>query len=133
MAEFALPGECPPKESAPTSGTYYRFVEPQFGAGEQSGRGSWRKPHKTAGPMKGRTDLCGAHGLSIYKSLEETQTFRDFSPWAASKSVAEVIINPDNGVVLHTPTDSVQSHHDWWTEPYDYTPVNMVVDGPREE
>lgn len=83
--------------------------------------------------MRDRTDLCEAHGLSIYKSLDETQRFRDFSPWAASKSVAEVIINIDNGVVLNTPTDSISSHHDWWTDPYNYCPVNIVIDGPRAE
>jgi hypothetical protein len=133
MVEFQLPEACPPPNSAPTNGTYYRLVEPQYRVGDESGRGSWRKPHKTAGPMRGRTDLCQAHGLSIYGSLEDTQLFRDFSPWAAGKSVAKVILDSDAGPVLATPTASAPSHHDWWTSPYDLSPTNEVIDDPRAE
>jgi hypothetical protein len=133
MVEYPLPEACPPDDSAPTSGIFYRLVEPKYIIGDVSERGSWRKPHKTAGPMKGRTDLCQAHGLSIYATIEDTQRFRDFSPWAARKSVAKVIVDTDDGPVLATPTEAAPSHHDWWTNPYDHTPTNEVIDEPRAE
>lgn len=133
MVVFALPAACPPGDSAPASEIFYRLVEPKYVPGDRAERGSWRKPHKLSGPWKGRTEVCEAHALSIYASLDETQTFRDFSPWAASKSVAQVILSEKDGRVLCTPQEMVASHHDWWTDPYDYVPDNVVIDSPRPE
>lgn len=105
---------------------------PGMKSGDTSDRGSWRKPHRTAGAMRGRLDVCSAHALSIMASLEDTQNLRDLSPWARGKAVAAFTLSPSDGVILHTPTQASSSHHDWWTEPYAFAPDNRVIDGPRE-
>lgn len=118
MIDASMPGACPPAESGPVEGTFYRLAEPHLSIGSTTAKGSWRKPHKVKGPHFQRVDLCAAHAFSIFKSLEAIQEARKISPWAAKKSLASVDISSDMGNVVETPSDVADTHYDWWSSPY---------------
>ena len=127
-----MPEACPPPSSAPTEGVFYRLTEPQLSPGNIPLKGSWRKPYKSRGEYYGRTDVCEAHAFSVFGSLEAIQEARKINPWAAKKSLAKVEILPTMGNVLETASDLADSHHDWWSSPYNLVPESVVIEESKE-
>lgn len=87
MIDASMPDACPPPESAPRGGIFYRLAEPHLSIGSAPAKGSWRKPHKGRGPYYARVEICEAHAFSVFKSLDAIQDARRISPWAAKKSL----------------------------------------------
>lgn len=114
-------------------GTFYVYAERNLVPGDATGRMTWQRPYeKRTGDYYERTDLVEAHALSVFGSLDDVHNARTFTPWMRKKSVAEVSITPADGSLENTPTPEGQSHHDWWTEPYDLIPDAVVIE-PRLE
>lgn len=129
-----FPPECPPAEAAPKPGTYYRLAQRTLMVGDETTAASWLRPYETRGTeFYKKPDLPEAHGLSIFASLDDVHAAAEFSSWVRSKSVAEITISGSDGDLLHTPVELGESHHDWWTNPYDLAPVGVVVVEAREE
>ena len=90
---------------------------------------SWLRPYETrSGKYYKKHDEPEAHGLSVFGDLEDIRSSLAFSNWFAGKSVAEVNIGEEDGHLRNTPTAQGQSHHDWWTNPYDLVPVATVIE-----
>ena len=89
----------------------------------------WRRPYETPrGELFGKKDDCEAHGLSLFAQLEDVRGAAEFTPWIRGKSVAEVTIAASQGRLRHSPTPEGDSHHDWWTNPYDFAPEGVIVE-----
>ena len=127
-----LPADCPPLGHKAADGTFYRLAEKELQPGDKAGKGSWRKPYKVRGPSLGKTDVCGAHALSLFKDLEVLREARALSPWAAGKSIAQTVLTPTMGRVLETPSPFAESHHDWWPNPDDFVPDADVIEAQLE-
>lgn len=97
--------------------------------GETPGAESWLRPYETRGTgFYKHPELCEAHGLSIFASKSDLDTFRDFNPQLRKKSIARVDITASDGVVLPLPVQYGDSHHDWWTDPVGLLPNSTVIE-----
>lgn len=126
-----MPEACPPPDSEPGQGVFYRLGEKHLKVGDVPGKGTWRKPYKAKGPNYGRSDVCEAHAFSIFESLNSIQGAREISPWAAGKSLARVEVSPEMGNLLETQSIA-DSHYEWWSNPYNLIPESVVIDEARE-
>ncbi|WP_146086382.1 hypothetical protein [Rathayibacter sp. AY1B8] len=128
-----FPEGCPPDGAEAMDSTFYRLANRGLGVGDVAGSDSWLRPYETKnGALYKKPEDPEAHGLSLYADLEELGTARDLTPWMARKSVAEVTITPADGWLRNTPIELGESHHDWWTEPFDLIPSALVIEAKRE-
>lgn len=89
----------------------------------------WRRPYETRnGRLFGKEGDCQAHGLSLFADLDDIRAATSFTPWIRGKSVAEVTISESDGPLRHSPTSEGFSHHDWWTNPYNFAPQGVIVE-----
>jgi hypothetical protein len=94
---------------------------------------SWQRPYERKnGDYWGRDELCEAHALSVFANKDDLDRARGFTPWMRQKSVAQIAITESDGSLKNTPTPEGDSHHDWWTSPYDYIPQAVVVEARIE-
>jgi hypothetical protein len=97
--------------------------------GDVPGPASWLRPYETkSGRYYKQPELAAAHGLSIFGSRDEIDQARRLVPNMARKSLAEFRVELHQGKALNTPSAEGASHHDWWTDPEDLTPVAVVVE-----
>ena len=128
-----FPADCPPADAVAMEGTFYRLAHRDHAVGDATTESSWLRPYETrGGELYKRTELVEAHALSMFASAEELSRARDIAPWMARKSVAEVTITTSDGHLRHAPSAEGDSHHDWWTNPYDLMPSAVVVEATRE-
>ena len=115
-------------------GVFYRLAERGLLNGQKPGPNTWLRPYATRNsPLENDYANPEAHGLSLVKSLDDFTNARKAVPRLRKKSVAEVNITEADGLLKHTPSNFVgQSHHDWWTEPFDLLPNAVVVEEGRE-
>lgn len=123
-----FPPDCPPQDAAPLSGVFYRLASKDLAVGEDTEVSSWLRPYQTHGPHYKKFDEVAAHGLSVFADLVDVLRARKITPWMAKKSVAEVTVTEQDGVMLHSPTVFSASHHDWWTDPIDLQPEAIVIE-----
>lgn len=113
-------------------GTYYRLANRRHLAGEATEADSWLRPYETKGAsLFGQTGNPEAHGLSVFASLEDLTNVRELVPFMRRKAVAEVEVAKDHGHLRCTPEQSLtymESHHDWWTSPFDRQPAATVIE-----
>lgn len=128
-----FPPDCPPDDAIALGGTFYRLAERGLAVGAPTTEASWLRPYETRnGELYKRVELVEAHALSIFASAEELSRARDITPWMARKSVAEVTLTTLDGHLRHAPSAEGDSHHDWWTNPYDLIPTAVVIEATRE-
>jgi hypothetical protein len=128
-----FPPDCPPDDAVAMEGTFYRLAERGLAVGAPTTAASWLRPYETRnGELYKRVELVEAHALSMFASAEELSRARDLTPWMARKSVAEVTLTTSDGHLRHAPSAEGDSHHDWWTNPYDLMPAAVVVEATRE-
>ncbi len=115
-------------------GVYYRLANRRHEVGDLTEHDSWLRPYETkSGALYGRPELCDAHGLSLFADLGDLSEARDIVPQMRRKPVASVQIHHRNGVLKHSPlTGHGDSHHDWWTDPFDLIPQAEVI-LPKED
>lgn len=113
-------------------GTFFRLAQRGLTIGEPTTEASWLRPYETRGELYKRAELVEAHALSMFTSADELSRARDITPWMARKSVAEVTLAQSDGLLRHTPSAEGDSHHDWWTNPYDLVPSATVIEATRE-
>lgn len=124
-----FPAGCPPVDSAPKPGNYFRLGRKGLAVGESTTPESWLRPYETrSGKYYKQSADPEAHGLSVFADVEELRSAAAFSPWLAGKPVAEITIGASDGHLRNTPTAQGDSHHDWWTNPYDLVPVGTVIE-----
>lgn len=122
-----LPAGCPPEGNSPAEGVYYRLTAGDLQKGEQPPNSDWVLPvNKKKGDCAGRVDKCSCYAHSVFTSIDVLRRAREFSPWVRKKSIARVELSPSDGVVLETPSEIGEGHHDWWPS-YDGSPISAVV------
>lgn len=129
-----FPQGCPPDDATPMPGIYYRLTNRRHEVGDLTAADSWLRPYETRGnPFYRQPELCEAHGLSLFADIVDLSEARDIVPLMRRKPVASVQIHHDDGVLRHTPLDGHgESHHDWWTSPFDLLPQAEVI-MPKED
>jgi hypothetical protein len=126
----SMPDSCPPVDSAPSAGTFYRLAERRHRKGDATDDDTWAKPHQKPGKNYGKTGVCEMHAISVFKDFDEIQQARGMSPWAGKKPLAEVVVDETMGRLQHRPSTLGESHYEWWTNPYNLTPRALVIDDP---
>lgn len=123
-----FPKDCPPPEAAPLPGEYYRLAPRGSAADTVAPASTWLRPYETrSGEFYKRPESPEAHGLSVFKDLTDVTHASDIAPWMRGKSVARFSIGPTDGDLISSPTHELPSHHDWWTNPYDFAPEGVIV------
>lgn len=101
-----LPDNCPPLEVTPAEDTFFRLggIPP-----DDSDFWSHRRrfPHKLF-----KVSECIALSLSIFDNLEATQRLKQLVPAMRSKSIFQLELNPDDGLIQQTGND--EHHFSWW-------------------
>ncbi|MCE4026964.1 hypothetical protein LXM50_13375 [Microbacterium sp. Au-Mic1] len=124
-----FPPGCPPDDADPKPGTYFRLAPKGMAVGDATSEACWRRPYETPkGRLEGQGDTPEAHGLSLFADIEDVRAATRFTPWFRGKSVAEITIGALDGSLRHSPTPQGESHHDWWTKPYDFLPQGVIVE-----
>ena len=129
----SYPKGCPPDHAEAMDGTFYVYAERNLAIGDATGRMTWQRPYeKRRGDYYEQTDVAEAHGLSVFGDLTDVQAAREITPWLRKKSVAEVTVTSTSGWLFNSPTPEGDSHHDWWTDPYDLIPDGRVIEASTE-
>lgn len=123
-----FPPNCPPTDASPKPGGYYRLGGRKHNVGDDTDASDWLRPYETRGcPCFRHPELPEAHGLSLFADFDDVLMAGKLSPWIGRKSVAQIEIGSSDGDLILSPTDAGESHHDWWTNPYDLLPSGLVV------
>lgn len=113
-----FPDDCPPTSAQPAYGKVYRFIDSNLPQPEDFL--SWREKNPVKSCPKGVTE-CQACGLSVFTTPEGVCTALSRNPFLRRKQIAIGYLNPQNGVVLNTPSRGKRgtgdNHHTWWREP----------------
>lgn len=126
----AFPPGCPPDDAAPKPGVYFRLCRKGAKISQTAGPETWLRPYETPkGQYYKRTEDPEAHGISVFADVGDLRDSAKICPWLKEKPVAEVKIQESDGVLRHSPHDTLgRSHHDWWTNPFDFMPTGIVVE-----
>lgn len=132
MSTRQLPDDCPPVGHLPAEGTFYRLSRPSAKLGETLVSTDWVLPVDTKkSDCYQNYGVCECYAFSIFAELEHLLEARKFVGWAKKKSIARLDLTPDMGVVLKTPSDVGESHHDWWPTEGHEAPPAVVVEEQR--
>lgn len=124
-----FPDGCPPDDAEPREGDFYVLGEKNLQPGDVPGRMTWQRPYeKPRGEYYQQTDDCNAHSLSVFEDLSDIHRAREFSPFFRQKSIAVVGVTTRDGWFKRVPTVEGDSHHNWWTNPYDLIPNARVIE-----
>ncbi len=104
-----LPADCPNQAAVPVSGTIFRGIK-KMPLSEMTFH-SHRECDLTCDEAE-----CECWGLSVWNSLAAVEhalrTFRHMKKW----HVASGTLNPDDGLILHTPNKTQPQHHTFWRD-----------------
>ena len=126
---MTLPPDCPPTSAESPQGIFYRLAHPQLSPGERPPAEDWILPHaKRKGDCAGRTDLCRCHAHSLFSELSDAVRVKELIPALRRKTIAEIELSPDMGMIEATPSDAGDSHHDWWPAEPELHPTATVVE-----
>ncbi len=115
-------------------GDFFVLAEGNLKPGDATGRMTWQRPYeKRTGDYAGQTSNIDANALSVFKDVGDLYRARDIAPWTRRKAIAEVSVGQEDGWLKHTPADLGDSHHDWWTDPYDLIPAATVIEAKCSE
>ncbi len=103
-----FPTGCPHSYCEPASGRVYRLVESQPPAAKDFLSHRERFPSRQFNVSE-----CQVCGLSVYRSLEDAEALRRRIPAMKNRRIARGFLEPELGVVHHTPSNG-DSHHTWW-------------------
>ena len=109
-----FPQDCPPYESGPADGSYYRIVKSDppkpgdFVSVYYLSRGRAEKE-----VSDGKISLCEIMGLSTFTDEDHARACARQFPQLGSK-IAKLSLGKEAGKVLPTPRDIWTSHHTWW-------------------
>lgn len=124
-----LPDGCPPDEAEPPHGEFFRLSRRNLAEGDVSAQEDWMLPHQNLkGDCAGDADRCECHAYSLFVDLDDLHAARRASPWFRKKSVAKIELVPAMGQILATPTELMNSHHDWWPTANVGVPAATVVE-----
>ena len=109
----SFPAECPPVDSVPARGEFYRLVATALPSADD-----FRNHHEllAVGGVRGRywSDDCDAAGLSVFSSREETEYLRESTGAMRRKKIARGKLD-GLGRMKHTPhPPKKRTHHTWW-------------------
>ena len=101
------PGNCPPPEAEPASGTVYRLVRhdpPQV----EDFKSTWEEfPGRFPEPTIKNS------GVSVYTDPQDIERLKKRIPQLSNRKTAKGELNPTLGVIQHT-LSFEKSHHTWW-------------------
>lgn len=101
-----LPPDCPPLEAFAPEETYFRL-----GGIPPSDSDFWshrqRFPHKVF-----HVSECVARSLSVFNTLEAAERLKKLLPAMRSKSIFEVDLTEEDGLIQQTGNDV--HHFSWW-------------------
>jgi len=100
-----LPPSCPPKDSLPCDGKYYRMVKCNDITDFQSQRKL--HPDKDFGV---NIDECTARAVSVFRDIDDVKRLLKMPKFKKSK-ISELTLFPKDGLIKKT--FSV-SHYSWW-------------------
>jgi hypothetical protein len=110
-------------------GGFFVLAEGNLQPGDATGRMTWQRPYeKPNGEYMGQTDNVSANALSVFSDVADLHRAREINPWVRKKAIASVEISLADGWLKHTPAALGDSHHDWWTDPYDLIPAATVIE-----
>ena len=102
------PGQpCPPGDASPVNGVFYRTVSHNPPTAEDFL--SWHELGKKVKPSK----VCQSCGVSMQPTREAAEHQRELYPWGG-QYIAEGTLTPAHGLIKHTPSGQLPSHHTWW-------------------
>jgi hypothetical protein len=104
---------CPPLEVTiePSGLLVYRIVESDPPASHD-----FLTHFELGKPLPRKADQCRWRAISVYLDLDDARKTANFLKGKKSISVlhiAQGILEPEHGVVLHTPSNE-NSHYSWW-------------------
>ena len=110
-----LPDECPPSAARPSGGVFYLYARPSLKLGERLAPTDWVYPWKKhRSEVKGRTDMCEAWAFSLWSSADTLREIREREPWTRAKSIAQLELSAQDGVIMASRSPMGDGHHDWW-------------------
>lgn len=105
------PENCPPEEGEPTSGIVYRLVRNDLPQTkdfttfyEENPKFFEGNPHL----------ICKGCGVSVYRDPKDITRLKKRYKKFKNRHIAEGKLHSALGVILHTPSPRIISHHTWW-------------------
>jgi hypothetical protein len=104
-----LPPDCPPEKAIPFEGTLYRGIKitPMTAADFLS----YREANK-----KCTASECDCWGLSVWTTREAVDHARKTIRYIKKWYIAAGQVVPDDGLILHTPSEAQPEHHTFWRD-----------------
>ena len=122
-----FPENCPPSESQPADGVFYRYVNKNTITARDF------VSHLERNLAQSYDDICIAAGLSVYKDINDAKRLAQRVPAFRKKKLAKGNLTPEMGNSLPTPSQTAKSHHTWWlsigSEPWT---VFQVLEVPED-
>ena len=121
------PANCPPADSKPASGTFYRLVR-HTPPKEEDFRTPWEEFHGTGRFSEPTIINCG---LSVHADAEDSQRLKKRIGKFRKRKIAKGELDSTLGVIKHTPSQQEKSHHAWWVpvEAKPWTAFTIISNG----
>ena len=102
------PVNCPPAEAESASGTVYRLVQYNPAQAED-----FKTPWEEF-PRRFKEPTITNCGLSVHTNPQDSEKLRNTIPQLRNRQIAKGELNPELGLIQHTPSSEYESHHSWW-------------------
>jgi len=113
-----LPEQCPPKESNPPEGKFFRLIHGEIPASEDFFSKRFENPEMEFPNIP----ECIARAVSTFDDVKECLKLKKL-PRHKNKFVAELSLTPADGLVLKTFS---KNHYSWWRSD-DFIPEDVTV------
>lgn len=115
-----LPEQCPPKESNPPDGKYYRLVHGEIPVSEDFVSQAIEHPDFVFPNVSD----CIRKAVSVFNHIDGCHRVRKLTT-QKEKYIAEVILSPRDGLILKT---SKKHHYSWWrSQDFSLQTVTVLV------
>lgn len=121
-----FPSECPPKDADDASIVVFRIVSSNPPAATDFQSFAQTNPKRYGGK-------CKPSGLSVFTGIDDALKYLrrvqgEVHGDTPRHLIAHALLSPEAGKILHTPSDSHNSHHTWWApDGFDHAAAFKVV------